>query len=56
MNLQKRKPNRLPGYDYSIPNAYFITFCTKDRKCILWEDVGASIARPSGSVLICKCR
>ncbi|QQS06276.1 MAG: hypothetical protein IPK50_05125 [Fibrobacterota bacterium] len=23
-----RKPNRLPGYDYSTPRAYFVTICT----------------------------
>lgn len=27
----KRKPIRLPGYDYSMPGAYFITACTKNR-------------------------
>lgn len=42
MDLPKRKPNRLPEYDYSTPGAYFITFCTKDRKNLFWENVGAS--------------
>lgn len=46
MELQKRKPNRLKYYDYSTAGAYFITICTHDRKCLLWESVGASIARP----------
>ena len=46
MNLPKRKPNRLPDYNYSTPGAYFITICTKDHKCLFWESVGASIARP----------
>jgi hypothetical protein len=27
----ERKPMRLPGYDYSMPGAYFITACTKNR-------------------------
>ena len=44
MDLPKRKPNRLPHFDYSTPGAYFVTICTKDRKCIFWESVGASIA------------
>ena len=35
MELPKRKPIRLPDYDYSTPGAYFVTICTKDRKCIL---------------------
>ena len=46
MDLPKRKPNRLPDFDYRTPGAYFITICTKDRKCLLWDTVGASIARP----------
>ena len=40
MELPKRKPTRLKGYDYSLPGAYFITICTKDRKCILSNIVG----------------
>lgn len=47
MAIPQRKPNRLPEYDYSTPDAYFITFCVKDRKPILWDRVGASIARPN---------
>jgi len=47
MDLPKRKPNRLLSFDHNAPGAYFITICTKDRKCILWDTVGASIARPS---------
>lgn len=46
MKLPKRKPNRLPNFDYSTPGAYFITICTRERKCIFWDSVGASIARP----------
>ena len=46
MDIPKRKPNRLPDFDYSTPGAYFITICTKDRRNLFWADVGASIARP----------
>ena len=46
MELPKRKPNRLTEYDYSQPNAYFITICTKNKEKLFWENVGASIARP----------
>ncbi|MBR1970096.1 MAG: hypothetical protein IKA17_07045, partial [Clostridia bacterium] len=38
-NLPKRKSTRLKEYDYSSPGAYFITICTKDRKCLLSEIV-----------------
>ena len=36
-----RKQNRLAGYDYSQPGAYFITVCVKDRRCLLGTVVGA---------------
>ena len=43
MELPKRKPIRLSDYDYSSPGAYFITICTKDRRCILSDiSVGAA--------------
>lgn len=51
MELPVRKPNRLPNFDYNTPGAYFITICTKDRKSLLWADVGASIARPQNPPL-----
>lgn len=50
-----RKPNRLPGYDYSQNGAYFVTICTKNRAPLLWEGqvyqteiVGAHSVRPDG--------
>ena len=43
-----RKNNRLAGFDYSRPGAYFITVCTKERKCILSSVVG-------GDALIAPC-
>ena len=44
MNLPKRKPTRLKGYDYSTSGAYFITICTHNRECILGEIVGQGLA------------
>ena len=38
MDLPKRKQNRLTEYDYSTPNAYFITVCTRNRKNLFWTD------------------
>jgi REP element-mobilizing transposase RayT len=29
-----RKPTRLPNYDYSTENYYFITICTHEKQCI----------------------
>ena len=44
--LPKRKEIRLKEYDYNTAGAYFITICTANRKCFLWENVGTGIARP----------
>ena len=46
MQLPIRKQNRLTEYDYSMPNAYFITICTDNRKNLFWSDVMAIIDRP----------
>ena len=44
MEYPRKKPNRLPDYDYSQNGAYFITICTKDRKHLLSRiSVGTSI-------------
>ena len=34
MDLPKRKSPRIPGYDYTSANFYFITICTHEKKCI----------------------
>ncbi|MBQ4101224.1 MAG: transposase, partial [Oscillospiraceae bacterium] len=39
--FMKRKNPRLKGYNYSLPNAYFITICTHKRENILSTIVGA---------------
>ncbi len=41
--LKKRKPNRLKNFDYSQNGAYFITICTKDKRCILGKIVGDGV-------------
>ena len=46
MELPKRKRNRLSEYDYTTPNAYFITVCTQNRKNLFCENVGAITDRP----------
>ena len=45
----QRKSIRLKDYDYSQPGYYFITICTQNRECTLWENntqinVGAALA------------
>ena len=34
MTYYHRKPTRIPGYDYSACNYYFLTLCTYNRRCI----------------------
>lgn len=45
MQRLDRKNIRLAGYDYSSPNGYFITICTRKKQKLFWR-VGASCARP----------
>ena len=48
MDLPKRKPNRLPDFDYSTPGYYFITVCTHKKRKILCDIVGEGLcALPS---------
>lgn len=39
--LPDRKPLRMSHYDYNTPGAYFLTFCTYNRKQVLSRIVGA---------------
>ena len=34
MDRPVRKPMRLKDFDYSAPGAYFLTICTRDKRCI----------------------
>ena len=38
--MVKRKQTRLKEYDYGKNGTYFITICTKDKKCLLGKIVG----------------
>lgn len=40
MDLPKRQPTRLKGYDYSAAGMYFLTVCVKGRKQLLGKIVG----------------
>ncbi len=42
-NCYQRRPTRLAGYDYNTPGVYFLTICTKERKCILSRIVGTGV-------------
>ncbi|MBE2233527.1 MAG: transposase [Anaerolinea sp.] len=34
-----RRSTRLPGFDYSQPGYYFVTFCVHERECVLGQVV-----------------
>ena len=42
MELPKRKPNRIPNFNYSTPGAYFVTICTQDKLPLLCTIVGGA--------------
>ena len=43
MEYSKRKPLRLPQYDYAAPGGYFVTICTEGRRKILSNIVGEGL-------------
>ena len=43
MELPKRKPTRLKGYDYNSSGYYFITVCTYQKQNILCDIVGEGL-------------
>ena len=38
MEYPKRKTTRIPGYDYSKQNYYFVTICTHNKACLFWYE------------------
>ena len=51
-NRPTRKQIRMPEFDYNSNGAYFLTFCTKDRKPLLSSvSVGTTIGRPPDIIL-----
>lgn len=51
--LPVRKPLRMSHYDYNTPGAYFITFCTHNRKRFLSRIVGAIHESPEPQLTTC---
>ncbi len=41
--MRKRKSIRLPNYDYSQVGWYYVTICTKDRKCVFGKIVNGEM-------------
>ncbi|MBW8010187.1 MAG: transposase [Chloroflexi bacterium] len=49
-----RRSPRLKGYDYSLPGAYFITICVKDRNCRLSTLVGEEVQLTKEGTIVKK--
>ncbi len=48
-----RRSIRLPGYDYGLPGAYFVTVCTHARACVLGSvSDGEVLLTPAGGVAL----
>ena len=53
--MKSRKPTRIPNYDYSQDNYYFVTICTHNKQCIfgtpgLLNDLGVIVAEELGKI------
>ena len=46
MELHRRKPIRLRGYDYSLDGAYFVTVCVNSRAALLWRPAKTNASLP----------
>ena len=42
-NLQNRQSIRLPNFDYSSSNLYYVTICVQDRVCLLGKIVNDNV-------------
>lgn len=51
----RKKPNRLPGYDYRQPGAYFVTLCRHDPRISLGEVVaGEMVPNAVGRMILAE--
>jgi putative transposase len=52
LTFKDRSSNRLPGYDYSQPGAYFVTISSYHRKCIFGHiSNGIFLPNPLGEIV-----
>jgi putative transposase len=43
MVVRRRRPLRLPAYDYSTLGAYFVTICIRDGECLFGDVVDGEV-------------
>ena len=50
--INHRRSIRLKEYDYSSAGAYFVTICTKDRRCFFGEiKSGEMVLNSAGQII-----
>lgn len=52
--VHHRRSIRLHGYDYSIPDYYFITICAQDKKCIFGRVCNGEMALNEFGKIVCN--
>jgi putative transposase len=55
VEMPKRRSPRLRGFDYSRGGAYFVTLCSKDRKCLFGEIVEVRMQPSNIGSLVAAC-
>jgi REP element-mobilizing transposase RayT len=52
-NKYRIESTRLQGYDYSLPGAYFVTACTRNRECLFSDiDNGQIVLNELGKIVL----
>jgi len=53
--IHHRRSIRLKHYDYSEPGDYFVTICTKNRKCLLGNIVDGKMVLNKLGLIVKRC-
>ena len=52
LHARHRRSIRLPGYDYAQAGWYFVTICTRERKCLFGDVEGGTMRlNPDGQIV-----
>jgi putative transposase len=53
--ILNRRSIRLKGYDYTLPGAYFVTICVRDRECLLGKVVNDEMVLNDLGLIVVEC-
>jgi putative transposase len=53
--IHHRRSIRLPNFDYSQAGAYFVTICTKNRKCLFGEILNREMKLNDDGIFVSSC-